>query len=71
MTIRKKLIQNGFKVLDVELVKQPKNEVEISNPQKATRVLKFMDNLQELEDVQRVFANFDIPEEILKQTTRV
>lgn len=64
--IRKKLMENGFKVLDTELVRQPKNEVRIDNPEKAAKVLKFMDNLQECEDVQRVFANFDIPEEVLK-----
>lgn len=63
---RERLVQNGFKVLDAELVKQPKNEVKISDAEKATKVLKFMNNLQECEDVQRVFANFDIPEEILK-----
>lgn len=65
--VREKLIENGFEVLSAELVQQAKNEVFINQPQKATRVLKFMDNFQEHDDIQRAFANFNIPEEILKQ----
>jgi YebC/PmpR family DNA-binding regulatory protein len=64
--IRKKLIENNFKILGAELIKQPKNEIQISDPGKVKKVLKFMNNLQGCEDVQRVFANFDIPEEMLK-----
>ena len=65
--LREKLSQSGFKVLSAELVKQPKNEIKIKDADKATKVLKLMDSLQEHDDVQRVFANFDIPEEVLKQ----
>lgn len=64
---RKKLNQNGFKVLSAELVRQPKNEIQIKDPEKATKVLKLMNSLQEHDDIQRVFANFDIPEEILQK----
>lgn len=65
--VRKKLNQGGFKVLSAELVRQPKNEIQIRDPEKAAKVLKLMDNLQEHDDIQRIFANFDIPEEVLKQ----
>lgn len=65
--VKEKLNQSGFKVLNAELVKQPKNEIQISEPGKATKVLKLMNSLQEHDDIQRVFANFDIPEEVLKQ----
>lgn len=65
--VREKLTQSGFKVLSAELVKQPKNEIKINDPEKAAKVLKLMDNLQEHDDIQQVFANFDIPEEVLQQ----
>jgi YebC/PmpR family DNA-binding regulatory protein len=65
--VKEKLKEGGFKILSAELVKQPKNEVQIGSPQKAGKVLKFMDNLQEHEDIQKIYANFDIPEEVLKQ----
>ncbi len=66
---KEKLNQKGFKVLSAELVKQPKNEIKIKNANKATKILKLMDSLQEHDDVQRAFANFDIPEEVLQQVS--
>jgi len=65
--VREKLGQSGFKVLNAELVRQAKNEIQIKDSKKATKVLKLMNSLQEHDDIQRVFANFDIPEEILQQ----
>ena len=65
--VKEKLTQGGFKVLNAELVKQPKNEVQIKDAEKANKVLKLMDSLQEHDDIQQVFANFNIPEEILQQ----
>ncbi len=69
--VREKLNQGGFKILSVELVKQPGNEVQIGDSEKAVRVLKFMDKLQEHDDVQKIYANFDIPEEVLKNAPTV
>ncbi len=65
--MKEKLSQSGFKILNAELVKQAKNEIQINNSEKAAKVLKLMDILQDHEDIQRVFANFNIPEEVLKQ----
>ncbi|HUV43059.1 MAG TPA: YebC/PmpR family DNA-binding transcriptional regulator [Patescibacteria group bacterium] len=69
--IREQLSQANFKVLNAELVKQPKNEIKIINPAKANKVLKLMNSLHEHDDIQRVFANFNIPEEVLKQIDEV
>ena len=63
---KEKLEASGFKILETELVQRPKNEVKIANAEKAAKVLKFMDLLHEDDDVQKIYANFDIPEEILK-----
>ncbi len=41
--------------------------VKIEEPEKAKRVLSLVEELENLDDVQRVFANFDIKEEILEQ----
>lgn len=65
--VRKKLNQGGFKVLSAELVRQPKNEIQIKEPEKAAKLLKLMNDLQEHDDIQRIFANLDIPEEVLQQ----
>lgn len=71
VNVKEKLVQGRFKVLSAELVRQPINEVKIGNVEKARRVLKFMDSFSEHEDIQRIFANFDIPDEILKKAGSV
>jgi len=39
----------------------------IEEENKAQQILKFMGNLEDHDDVQKVYSNFDIPEEILKK----
>jgi len=57
------LTKSGFKVLSFELVRKPKNYTTISEPEKASKALSFLDNLEEHDDVQKVFANLNIPQE--------
>ncbi len=57
----------GFKILSEEMIMEPINSVEIKEPQKAERVLKFTEALGEHDDVQKIYANFDISDELLKQ----
>ncbi len=63
---RENIEKMGFKVLSEEMTMEPLNIIEIKEPQKAERVLKFTESLEEHDDVQKVYANFDIPDEILK-----
>ncbi len=57
----------GFEVQSASLVMVPKTEVSITDPNKAQKVISFVERLESHDDVQAVFANFDIPKEILKQ----
>ncbi len=60
-------LQNGqFKVLSYELFEKPKNTQVINDPAVAQKVLNFLDSLENQDDVQKVYANIDIPQEILK-----
>ncbi len=45
----------------------PKDAVRISDAERAQAVLKLVDALDDLEDVQQVHGNFDIDDAILKQ----
>jgi transcriptional/translational regulatory protein YebC/TACO1 len=65
--MKERLGEAGLKLKSFELSMKPKNIIEIKEQQQAARVLNFMNNLQEHDDVQKVFANFDIPDEVLKQ----
>lgn len=48
-----------------ELILKPKNFQTIDDPQKVTKVLAFLNLLQEHDDVQKVFANLEVPDEVL------
>jgi YebC/PmpR family DNA-binding regulatory protein len=50
----------GYDLQEAELRWIPSNLVEISDEDQARRLLKLMDTLEELDDVQSVTANFDI-----------
>lgn len=62
---REKLISEGFEVSSMELTKKPKNLELIQDPSLAQKVLQFLDSLENHEDVQKVYTNIDIPDEVL------
>lgn len=45
----------------------PKTFYKINKVEEARKVLKFIDTIEEHDDVQNVFSNFDIPDEIMEQ----
>jgi len=47
----------------------PQNNVKIDNEPQATQLLKLMEAIEDSDDVQKVYANFDIPDEILQRIT--
>ena len=50
-----------------ELSMMPENTVTISDPDLAQRILALMEDFEDHDDVQEVYANFDIPDEILQK----
>lgn len=64
--MRNKIEALCFKVLSEELIMKPLIEVKITEGPKAERIFRFMEVLEEHDDVQKVFGNFDVDEEILK-----
>lgn len=56
---RKKFEEAGFKVVETELVMKPKNLVALSEDA-AAKLEKFLDSLDEYDDVQKVFTNADL-----------
>jgi len=54
----------GIEVESDEVTQVPKSTVALDGPD-AKKVLHLVDNLEELDDVQEVYANFDIPDEVL------
>jgi YebC/PmpR family DNA-binding regulatory protein len=64
--VRKALEQAGYKVESAESAMVAKQSVELDAP-RARQNLRLVESLEDLEDVQRVTANFDIPEEVFAE----
>ncbi|HBL00077.1 MAG TPA: YebC/PmpR family DNA-binding transcriptional regulator [Microcoleaceae bacterium UBA10368] len=59
------LTAQGLAVIQSEIRWIPSNTVEMDNPEKVRSLLKLMDALEDLDDVQSVTANFEIAEELM------
>jgi YebC/PmpR family DNA-binding regulatory protein len=56
----------GFTVESAEVTMVPKTTVEVDDEAAAKKIVRLMDALEENDDVQDVYANFDIPERVLE-----
>src|SRR5262245_37932169 len=64
--LRSALEEAGTDIDSVEVAMVPKTTVIVEDEAAARKILRLMDALEENEDVQDVFANFDIPERVLE-----
>jgi YebC/PmpR family DNA-binding regulatory protein len=64
--VREAIEKAGFTIDSAELTMLPKTTVEVADEGDAKKVLRLMDQLEDNDDVQDVYANFDIPEQVLE-----
>ncbi len=64
--VRDALEKAGYVVTRAETEMVPKNTIMIENKEKAQKILRLMDLLEEHDDVQNAYGNFDIPDEIME-----
>jgi YebC/PmpR family DNA-binding regulatory protein len=64
--VRQALEGQGVKVASAETAMIPKTTLDL-DAKDAVTVLKLMERLEDLDDVQRVYSNLDVSEEALKQ----
>jgi YebC/PmpR family DNA-binding regulatory protein len=57
----------GFTVDSAELTMAPKTTIEVADESQAKKILRLIDALEDNDDVQEVYANFDIPERVLEE----
>lgn len=57
----------GFKSSTAELTRIPQNTVPVTDVAVAEQIMKLLEKIEEHDDVQNVYANFDIADEILNQ----
>jgi YebC/PmpR family DNA-binding regulatory protein len=56
----------GFTIESAEVTMVPKTSVEVDDESAAKKIVRLIDALEENDDVQDVYANFDIPERVLE-----
>ncbi len=64
--VKDALVANGLSVSEFELTRKPSTTVPIADKQMAEKILSFMDKIEEPDDVQKVYSNFDIPDNLLQ-----
>ena len=64
-TVHKILEENGYQIERAEQTRIPKNTVNADNV--AEKLLKLLDQLEDNDDVQKVYANFEISDEIIER----
>jgi YebC/PmpR family DNA-binding regulatory protein len=64
--VRSAIEAAGFTVDSAELTMVPKTTVEVADENEAKKILRLLDTLEDNDDVQDVYANFDIPEHVLE-----
>lgn len=57
----------GFTSQSADLSRIPQNTVEVTDEKTAEQILKLLDKLEEHDDVQNVYANFDISDDIIQK----
>ena len=57
----------GFKPQTAEFTRIPQNTVPVTDEKTAQQIMKLLDKLEEHDDVQNVYMNFDIPDEIMEK----
>lgn len=62
-----KITQKGYTIEVAEMVQKPNMTVEIADVETAKKVIEFTQKLEDHDDIQKVHANFDIPDAIMEQ----
>lgn len=64
--VREALKEKDIPIQNAEITMLPSNYIKLEG-QVAKQILSLMDTLQSHDDVQQVYANFDIPDEIIEE----
>ena len=68
-SVKKALDQKGITPQVAELTMLPTSTIKITTSDTAKQILSLVETLEEHDDVQHVYSNFDIPDEILEKSS--
>ncbi|MDD5634607.1 MAG: YebC/PmpR family DNA-binding transcriptional regulator [Candidatus Omnitrophica bacterium] len=65
--VRSGLVAKGVKLESGELSMIPKNPIKVEDVEAAKKVLALVEELEDNDDIQNVYSNFDIPDDVLQK----
>lgn len=66
-TVKNALEEAGFEADTAEITMIPSNTIEITDEETAAKVLTLLSKLEDYDDIQNVYSNADIPEELIEK----
>jgi len=63
--VKQQLQDQDIPITSFEVTMLPSTSIQINDPETAARIIRLMEALDDHDDVQNVYANFDIPDELL------
>ncbi len=64
-SVKEELQNQGVSIESFEITMIPSSSIEITDPDMASKIIRLMEALDDHDDVQNVYANFDMPDELL------
>jgi len=65
--VKDAITKHNIKIASSEITSLPSNTVKITDEDTARKILELVEQLEDHDDVQHVYANFDIPDEIIQK----
>lgn len=65
--LKRKLEALNLKVARMEIIRRPLVTMSVKNKTEAKKIIEFIEALEDHDDVQRVYTNLDIPDEVLEK----
>ena len=53
-------IEQEIEVVDAEITRIPTNYIQIANETEKARIEKFIESIEELDDVQKIYSNLEL-----------
>ncbi|KUG04557.1 hypothetical protein ASZ90_018049 [hydrocarbon metagenome] len=67
MEVKEILEKEGLLAEEADLIMMPENTVDINDQETAAKIIRLIDLFEDHDDVQRVYTNMNIPDEILEK----
>ena len=67
LKVKKSILEIGLKPVQADIVMTATTEVAVSDKDTAEKIIRLTDMLEDLDDVQEVYSNADIAEELLAE----